>query len=76
MGHITILETTKYLNISRPTVMHYLKRGVLTGRKTGDSTSMWLIDADVVEGLRLRRVAQLTRQLDAISTPVALELVA
>ena len=70
MGYLTIQETMKYTGLSRQTITAYITRGKLTGRKTGNSTSPWLIPAEQVERLRLKRIARLQEQIHSISEPI------
>ena len=70
MGYLTIQETMKYTGLSRPTIMAYLERGRLAGRKTGDATSPWLVAADGVEELRQDRIRKLEAKIANISEPV------
>ena len=70
MGYLTIQEVMEFTGLSRQTIMAYLKDGKLTGRKTGDATSPWLIPADEVERLRLDQVRKFKEKLKSISEPV------
>jgi excisionase family DNA binding protein len=70
MGYLTIQEVQKYTGLARSTIMSYLESGKLTGRKTGNSTSPWLIPADEVEELRQEKIRKLKAKIESISGPV------
>ena len=70
---MTISDAAKVLDVSRITMMKWLKEGRFKGarQENGSKTSPWFIPVEAVEDLRQQRIAEFSRQIERISIPAA-----
>lgn len=69
---MTITDACKVLNVSRQTMMNWLKRGRFPNAlKQEGETNPWLIPVEDVEAVRIEEIADLERRIRAISKPAS-----
>lgn len=71
MNDLSINEFSKCTGISRKTVLKWLERKEIEGRKTGEGTAPWFIPRKEAERIRKERLGELQKSIDEIlSNPI------
>lgn len=74
MSDLSINEFSKYTGISRKTILKWLERNEIEGRKTGEKTAPWFIPRQEAIRIREDRLRELQQSIDyLLSNPVPAE---
>lgn len=71
IDRLTITEASKYTGFSRISLLKWIHAGTLDAtQETINGRNTWTIEAKTVEMIRRNKVAELEKQLRAVSRPV------
>ena len=67
---LTIAEAQIVLDVTRQTLLSWIKSGHIKASKSAGIKGPWLIPAEEVEAKRIERIAALQQEIDALSKSV------